>query len=42
MPKADLLEGSEVKLFALNELPELQSLLTIDALEMLEKYLEQG
>jgi 8-oxo-dGTP pyrophosphatase MutT (NUDIX family) len=39
-PKADLLEGSEVRFFTLDELPELQSALTIAALEMLKKYLE--
>ncbi len=40
-PKADGLEGSEVRFFALDELPELQNSLTIDSLEMLKKYLEQ-
>ncbi len=40
-PKADGLEGSEVRFFALDELPELQNSLTIDSLEMLRKYLEQ-
>jgi 8-oxo-dGTP pyrophosphatase MutT (NUDIX family) len=41
IPKADLLEGSEVRFFALDELPELQSSLATDALEMLKKYLER-
>jgi 8-oxo-dGTP pyrophosphatase MutT (NUDIX family) len=41
IPKADGLEGSEVRFFALDELPELQNSLTINALEMLKKYLER-
>ncbi len=40
-PKADLLEGTEVRFFALNNLPELQHSLTTDALEMLKKYPEK-
>ncbi len=40
-PKADGIEGSEVKFFALDKLPQLQSFLTMDALEMLKKHFER-
>lgn len=39
-PKADGLEGSEVKFFALDKLPNFASKLDAAALEMLKKYLE--
>jgi 8-oxo-dGTP pyrophosphatase MutT (NUDIX family) len=41
MPKADRLEGSEVKFFALDEVPSVHGSMTHDALEMLTKYIEQ-
>jgi 8-oxo-dGTP pyrophosphatase MutT (NUDIX family) len=41
IPKADGLEGSEVKFFALDEVPTVHGSMTHDALEMLKKYLER-
>jgi 8-oxo-dGTP pyrophosphatase MutT (NUDIX family) len=41
MPKADGIEGSEVKFFALDKVPTVHGSMTHDALEMLTKYLEQ-
>ena len=40
-PKADGLEGSEVKFFALDEIPMFHGSMTQAALEMLKKYFER-
>ncbi len=41
-PKADGLEGSEVRFFALDELPDSMGVFSNDALEILKKYLEKS
>ncbi len=41
MPKADGFEGSEVRFFALDEIPVVHGSMTHDALEILKGYLEQ-